>query len=254
MNTNLAGRLYNRAGHAVFYLREYLFPFGCALCGASLVDSTETWYGLCHKCYEHIESELNENRTNINCDYCGKPLISEQERCLSCRQEESRSYDRVKVLFPYTGKYRKLLGAYKFERNLAVGNYFAEKIRETINSNTFPPNAHIVPVPPRPGKIRNNGWDQVEYLAQLLEKSCKNNSRLTINRCLKRMPSISQKELNKEKRRSNLKGRIIPVRQVPHTVIILDDVMTTGSTLDACAAVLKENGAETVYGFCLFYD
>ena len=89
----------------------------------------------------------------------------------------------------------------------------------------------------------------MEYLAALLEKKG-----MAVNRCLKRLPSKSQKELGRENRRSNLKGRIVPVRQVPATVMLIDDVMTTGSTLDACAAALKEAGSQTVFGLCLFYD
>ena len=229
-------------------MREYFFPFGCSLCGADLLDDAEAWYGLCETCRDGIERELEENRAGERCDCCGKPLISERDRCLSCRKEEGRSYNRVRVLFPYTGKYRRLLSAYKFGKNPAVGNFLAEKILEELDG--FSPDAVIVPVPPRPGKIRKTGWDQIEYLARLLERK---SGTVTISRCLKRLPSKSQKELGRENRRSNLRGRITTVREVPQTAIALDDVMTTGSTLNACAAALKEAGTRTVYGLCLFY-
>ena len=249
----LAGKALRAAQRAIFYLREYFFPFGCSLCGASLVGGGETWRGLCETCHAGIEREIEENRAGEFCDCCGKPLISEHDRCIVCRQEESRSFDRVNVLFPYTGKYRQLLSAYKFGKNLSVGNFLAEKIRQTLTRD-FPPEARIVPVPPRPGKIHSGGWDQVEYLARLLERGSEKGKGLPVDRCLKRLPSISQKELGRENRRSNLRGRIIPIKQVPKIAVILDDVMTTGSTLDACAAALKEAGAQTVYGLCLFYD
>ena len=235
--------------------REYFFPFGCSLCGADLLNDVEAWYGLCETCRAGIERELEENRAGERCDYCGKPLISEHGRCLSCREEEDRvvAVDRVRFLFPYTGKYRRLLAAYKFGKNPAAGNFLAEKVVEAAAD--FPPEAQIVPVPPRPGKIHTTGWDQIAYLTRLLERSGSGAiDRLAINRCLKRMPSKSQKELGRENRRSNLRGRIVSVRQVPHIAVVLDDVMTTGSTLDACAAALKEAGTQTVYGLCLFYD
>jgi ComF family protein len=249
----LAGKVRRAALRAVFYMREYFFPFGCSLCGAGLVESGETWHGLCGACHAGIERYIDENRTGEFCDCCGKPLISEHGRCIACRQEENRSFDQVDVLFPYTGKYRQLLTAYKFGKNLALGNFFAEKIREML-TNDFPPEICIVPVPPRPGKIRNSGWDQVEYLAWLLERNPADGDGLVVDRCLKRLPSQSQKKLGRENRMSNLRGRIVPVRQVPKTAVILDDVMTTGATLDTCAAALKEAGAQTVYGLCLFYD
>ena len=55
-------------------------------------------------------------------------------------------------------------------------------------------------------------------------------------------------------RKTNLMGKIICTKPAPKTVILFDDVITTGATLDACAAALKGNGAEKVYGVCLFYD
>ena len=236
-----------------FFLREYFFPFGCSICGAVLVKAGETWYGLCDECRAGIERDLAENRQSECCGLCGKPLISEHRRCLSCRKDDAqnRAYDRVSVLFPYTGKYRRLLAAYKFSKNLALGNFFAEKIAQTLDLTGISPETHIVPVPPRPGKIRESGWDQVEYMARLLKKS---NSGLPVNRCLKRLPSQSQKKLGRDSRQTNLKGRIVTVREPPKRAVIIDDVMTTGATLDACATALKEGGAEAVYGLCLFYD
>jgi predicted amidophosphoribosyltransferase len=51
-----------------------------------------------------------------------------------------------------------------------------------------------------------------------------------------------------------MKGRIICVKAVPRRVLLFDNVITTGSTLDACAEALKEGGAEKVYAVSLFYD
>ena len=242
------------------FLREYFFPFGCSVCGADLADPEEAWYGLCGECHAGIDRDLSESRTGKTCDFCGRPLISEHDRCLSCRNGEEHIFDKVTVFFPYTGKYRKLLAAYKFDKNLALGNFFIGKIKDEIEYGSILQEAgivqgtSIVPVPPRPGKIREAGWDQVEFLARLLERETKNTGSLSVSRCLKRLPSQSQKELGLKNRRTNLKGRIVPVRKVPKTAIVIDDVMTTGSTLDACAAALKESGTEKVYCLCLFYD
>jgi ComF family protein len=232
----------------IFFLREFFFPSGCALCGATLINMDEAWYGLCRRCHDTLTPVSGET-----CDCCGRPLVSERGRCLACRNGDGRSVDRSVVIFPYAGKYRKLLAAYKFDKNLALGHFFAEKVRDSLKilEASLPGAAEVVPVPPRPGKLRRTGWDQIEYLARLLEKG---RGVPPVNRCLKRLPSQNQKDLNRENRKTNLRGRIILKGTAPRRAVVLDDVRTTGSTLDACAAALKAGGAETVYGLCLFYD
>jgi ComF family protein len=240
------------------YIREYLFPAGCPICGTELLEVDEAWYGLCRPCMANFA--LGGER---RCAGCGRPLISEQGRCLQCREGEdpgpegnlgsrepgSHGFDGAFSVFPYTGKYRKLLGAYKFGKNLALGNFLAEKIVEALGKlPLISGEAVLVPVPPRPGKTRRTGWDQITYLGKLLQKT------LTLYPCLKRLPSKSQKELNRANRKTNLRGKIICTKPVPAELILFDDVITTGATLDACTAALKEAGAKTVWAISLFYD
>jgi len=185
---------------------------------------------------------------------CGRPLVSEKDTCLECRRgfpgRNRHSWDRLWALFPYTGEYRRLLSAYKFAKNVRLAEFFAEKIAEVIAANPVLKEACVVPVPPRPGKIKSTGWDQVEHLVRRLEKI----EKVNVCRCLKRRKSKVQKRLSRAERMENLKGRVFPRGKIPETVLVIDDVITTGSTMEVCAAVLKENGAEKVYGLCLFYD
>jgi ComF family protein len=242
----------DKLNRIMFFLREFFFQSGCAVCGVPCTSLDEAWYGLCNECRERIEQELAQTRVMETCAYCGKPLISEKERCLSCRRTEPKAFDRAIVLFPYAGKYMKLLGAYKFDKHISLGNFFVKVIKKTLEEKGIPIETGIVPVPPRPGKIRKTGWDQIEYLSRLLEKD--KDFIFPVIRCLKRLRSKSQKELGRKNRQTNIKGRILSKKLIPKTALIIDDVITTGSTLDACAAALKAAGTQTVYGLCLFYD
>jgi ComF family protein len=223
-------------------VKNFLFPQVCALCRCGLKSVTEIKNGLCRKC----EDGFSPDKSN-KCNLCGRPLISEIDLCLPCRNGEKHSYDRLWVIFPYSGKYRKLLAMYKFKKNLPLVNLLAEKIFEILNDPLLE-NAVIVPVPPRPGKIKDTGWDQVDYLVKRLSKC------VSFCRCLKRTKSKTQKCLSRAERIENLKGRIKVCGKVPKNVLVIDDVITTGSTMEVCSSVLKENGAEKVYGLCLFYD
>jgi ComF family protein len=243
------------ASRIIFLLREYFFPSGCVLCGKNLSGVKECWYGLCENCQEVLEKDGLEGEDR--CDCCGRPLVSERGRCMQCRNEDTRHFDRIITLYPYRGKYRKLLGAYKFGGNPAPGHFLAERIGKTLarlpelrrGEEAGPV---LVPVPPRPGKIKKNGWDQIEYLAKLLERE--KEALPPVSRCLRRLPAETQKKLGREQRRQNLRGKIVVRTGVPETAILLDDVITTGSTMDACAAALKAGGARRVLGICLFYS
>jgi ComF family protein len=157
------------------------------------------------------------------------------------------------------GNYRVLLGAYKFKKTFALGNFFAQKMLDalplfhpvTADNGTSPiGDFSWVPVPPRPGKIKNSGWDQVDYLAKKLKK----NHGAYVVSCLERLPSQTQKKLDRQGRRVNLLGRVRCRRPPPERVLLFDDVVTTGSTLDVCAKALKDSGAKEVFALALFYD
>jgi ComF family protein len=227
-------------------VKNFLFPDFCVLCGCSL-SGDEIRLSLCVDCRDSLVPVQGDR-----CRMCGKPLVSEKETCLSCRNGAAPSCDRLCMLFPYIGKYRKLLASYKFGKKTALADFFAEKVLEAKDRNLDLKEASIVPVPPRPGKIKSGGWDQVDFLVKRIKKIGK--ERVSVYRCLKRRKSKVQKRLNRTDRMENLKGRIFMDGAAPKTALIIDDVMTTGSTIEVCSAELKKGGAEKVYGLCLFYD
>jgi ComF family protein len=233
--------------------REYLFPQGCAVCRRTLIDQDEAWYGLCADCQILFPVEREER-----CESCGRPLISEIDRCLDCRSRGNALIDGAVSLFHYSGHGHRLLEAYKFDRYFAAGNFLAEKARAGLAcfSSPVPEGAVLTPVPPRPGKVRQEGWDQTDYAARRLAKDRKKRREEgapALYPCLKRLSGMRQKRLSLPERLVNLAGKIQVTCEIPPAVILFDDVITTGATLLACAAALKRAGAEQVYTLTLFY-
>jgi ComF family protein len=181
---------------------------------------------------------------------CGAPLISELSLCLHCREEEGRlteegqgrfSYDMARSLFPYRGPARELMYQYKFRGRKFLASYLAWRIQECYGS--LIKGFAIVPAPAEPRNLKKRGWDPVLVLARELARINGND----VEPVLGRKRSISQKGLNREERKENLKGKIYVRKSLKSRhVVILDDIWTTGATAQICSAVLKEFHPEQI--------
>lgn len=158
---------------------------------------------------------------------------------------------RIYSLFPYIGLGQKLVPLWKNNAIRTFAPVFASIIQQFLTANPQLTQLPLVPVPPRPQKLRVKGWDQVEDIVRELSVY----PQTRICRCLKRQDGTPQKKLSKTDRAGNLQGKIhTAVEQIPERVLLLDDVMTTGATLEACARVLKKAGCKEVFALCLFFD
>lgn len=227
--------------------RECLFPSSCPLCGCRLLDMDDAFNGVCSFCQQRLIREPGPY-----CKHCGRPLISESGLCMLCRNKERPVYDGIVSLFPYAGFYADLIKAYKFSMQRNLAHFFAEWIQRLASDlvEQYGPVDVLTPVPPQRGKKHKKGWDQMDYIADILAKK----SRYPIQKTLVRLKSRSQKELNRSQRLTNLRGKILCTKKPAKTIILLDDVITTGTTLNTCAEVLKQAGACSVYAIALFYD
>ncbi|MCI1209236.1 MAG: hypothetical protein LKF96_07325 [Treponema sp.] len=200
------------------------------------------------------------------CRICGKILLSAEETCLSCRAAPVLNHtDGVFPLQPYRLWIQNLVWLWKLQNCRTVTPLFARLLRKGLLDLSaaagVPDQLPIVPVPPRPGKIRKNGWDQIDDLCSYLH-GCWG---YTILPLLERISDNPQKKLNRAQRletvgksyvlrSASYTGRVLQKRTngIPPAVVLLDDVMTTGATIESCAALLKQAGIGTVYAITLF--
>ncbi len=173
---------------------------------------------------------------------------------MRCRGVEY-GFDSAWPLFRYAGLVRTLVLAYKSGQRRSLALFFAGAISEVLAEQY--PGRIVVPVPPRPGKLRKKGWDQVEDLARILER----HHGIIVYRILTRADGKQQKALDLEGRAANMRGKIGICRSrhgrpctIPADPVLLDDVLTTGATLSECARTLKAAGSVRVDAVAIAAD
>lgn len=218
-------------------------PQSCICCGCECYDIP-----LCNDCQKKLLSSAIGN--NKHCKICGKILFSEENICTACREEPVLKHlDGVIPLYSYRLWKKDLLYQWKIEDVRTLSFFFSEAINMVLakNFNSLP----VVPVPPRPNKIRKKGWDQISELVSYLSVFYN----VKVLKLLKRVNVQQQKKLNREQRLEHIEKSFVLKNnktKLPKEVVIIDDIMTTGSTLESCATILKQNGVEKVYAVTLF--
>ncbi len=202
---------------------------------------------------------VNQIMKKERCKCCGKELVSMKEKCMLCRENPVlKSTDNVIPMFSYRLWNRELMFRWKMQEERIFSPLFARLLCEVLRKSDY---KVLVPVPPRKGKIRKNGWDQIDELCEFLEKRYG----FRVLRILERNTSSQQKKLSRTQRLESIKTayslcspRVIQRAlkpfsgQFPESVCLIDDVCTTGSTLESCAEILKRGGIKTVNAVTLF--
>jgi len=171
-------------------------------------------------------------------------------RCRGCHEFEP-DFDRAVSYGEYAGNVRGLIHLLKYDNVTpavpVLGQLLAEAIQQLdVKGESAPV---LVPVPLHASKRSERGFNQAELIVRAAVKHLP--QPLEVAAVLKRTrPTHSQVGLTREERIANLRDafRVIdPARVKGRTVIVVDDVMTTGTTVSECARVLKKAGAERVW-------
>ena len=189
------------------------------------------------------------------CRKCGKKIEDKYWGCNFCGRGIDLEYVDSSMIFGYYDKNRRDLALSEEILNLKKNPRYANKLAELLeilyNESIYTVDC-IVPVPPTYNRMRENGFNQSSILASELAKSVDIDYRdiLYFNRETKKMTG-----LNREERKENIDGAISVKEEftIPGNVVgIVDDVMTTGTTINECAKILKEkSGVKEVIGIIL---
>ena len=140
-----------------------------------------------------------------------------------------------------------LLRRFKFGGELSLGRTLAGVMVAHAPPDWTEIDA-LVPVPLHHSRLRERGYDQARELAQQLHRLTR--VPLATGVLTRVRPTSPQVGLDAQQRRGNVRGAFIVSGAVPQRVCLVDDVMTTGATVSACATVLKRAGAEKVSVWC----
>lgn len=215
-------------------LLDLLFPPRCVNCKKNSA-------ALCPQCFNSIKYIQPPF-----CPRCSHLLVSENAPCPECRAHP-RLITRIRAAAWHEGVVRQAIHALKYNRRRDVAAPLANLLAPLCAAPDDKPDL-FTSVPLHPERQRERGYNQAELLAEQTARAL----RSTYARLLERTRATAdQIGLNAKERRANVRDAFQVTAAVSVTgkrVVLIDDVCTTGATLDACAAALFARGADAVYG------
>lgn len=231
---------------------DFIFPQRCISCNGLLNERNKGKIRIfCNICEESIEL-----RGDNFCPMCGiRHLgVTGESLCSDCIKNP-KPYDRVFYNFIYGGCISDAIKSFKYNHNLLVGNILTIKSFESLSNHiqSYDPDI-IIPVPLHFLKYFVRSFSPTVYIASTISKILRIPIGFNILRKIKY--TKSQVGLQREERLKNLKGSFTIIKKSKSkvedkTVLLVDDVYTTGATVSICAKLLKDSGAKSVIVFIL---
>jgi ComF family protein len=183
------------------------------------------------------------------CPVCGIPFIGtgDDHHCSRCLTQPPR-FDIARAPFLYEGAMRDLIHSFKYDRRSHLRRPLSLLLLEELHSFLSEEKPHIiVPVPLHRSRLRQRGFNQAVLLGSLLSRRL--SLPLLPDALVRTRRTTPQIELSAAERRTNVTGAFSVKRAAAvagKRVLLLDDVMTTGSTMNECAGELKKSGVHRV--------
>lgn len=212
-----------------------LFPATCLLC---LDPGQPPFLDLCRACEDDLP------RTSRGCAICAAPLSASAITCAAC-QARRPAFDAAFAPYRYEFPLIELIHRLKYGRQVALGRILGTLLARRLAERGPATVDALVPVPLHHSREARRGYNQAEEIARFVAESL---ALPVANRIARRVRATEEQvALPAAVRRVNVSGAFeVTAAAVPAAVAIVDDVLTTGSTADALARVLKRAGCRRV--------
>ncbi len=230
--TRLTLRLY----HSLWAGLDWLYPPVCAGCGAA----GDRWCADCRNNARLCAPPL--------CPLCGQSQTHDS-LCYNCRKHRPH-YTGLRSWAFFEGPLREAIHKLKYKRDITLGDVLAKPLIQTLDTLGWRFD-YVAPVPLAAGRLRERGYNQSAFLARPIAIAF---DVPLSSKCMWRVREThSQVGLSAEERIKNVAEAFAASPEIVRAkdVLVVDDVTTTGATLDACAAALRNAGAKNVYGLTL---
>lgn len=214
---------------------KQLLASSCALCGKHEAGV------VCQRCRSTAMTNAFDR-----CRRCAIRLHGAQTCCSRCTANPP-SFDASFAATDYAAPTDTLVQALKFAAHLPLAAAFADFIMTTVPRDAVSSASLMMAVPLSAGRIAQRGFNQAHEIAKVMARSWQ--LPLATELCVRVRNTEPQSSLPLARRRGNMRGAFTLMRRdriVGQHVLLVDDVMTTGETLEALASTLKRNGAARV--------
>jgi ComF family protein len=215
---------------------DLLFPPRCAGCRSD----GSLWCVACRAAVQPVAPPW--------CEKCGEPNTPAR-LCTKCQAQPLR-IEQIRSVALFLGPLRQGIHRFKYERLASLAEPFGEMLADYWHANQLTADL-LIPVPLHPSRERDRGYNQSNLLAQRLAVQV--GVPVSAHGLRRTRMTAVQMELNAAQRKENVSDAFAcgDERVRGTRVMVIDDVCTTGATLDACAKALLKTGAESVMGLTL---
>lgn len=224
---------------------DIIYPVRCPVCGEIVIPKGERICAVCRTKLPYINGP--------RCMKCSKPLeLEEKEYCSDC-EHKKYTFDKGYAVWVYNNDMRHSIAEFKYHNKREYAKFYIDEILRLYGKLLLKlaPDV-IVPVPLHRSKYQKRGFNQADVLARGIGKTLG----LTVlsKLLIRTKKTLPQKKLSDKERFQNLRdafafneAELNRYGKRITTVLLVDDIYTTGSTIEACTNVFKSKGVTRVY-------